>query len=149
MAENFFDSSVHSYHIQTASISMEIRQFFERNDHNSLEFWDCPSKDNWLLHKVVDKETKRFNLTPLFPCKSSWEFSRKNKCDELIKKWRVTFKVLDDKGRKFMDHLDDDLNSIELMYVKGGSWLKYFSHSNSLCARATRAIVNHAPIGEY
>ena len=57
--------------------------------------------------------------------------------------------MLDDKGRKFMDHLDDDLNSIELMYVKGGSWLKYFSHSNSLCARATRAIVNHAPIGEY
>ena len=24
-----------------------------------------------------------------------------------------------------------------------------FSHSNSLCARATRAIMNHAPIGEY
>jgi len=48
-----------------------------------------------------------------------------------------------------MDLLDDDLNSIKLMYVKGGLWLKYFGHSNSLCARATRAIVNHAPISEY
>ena len=70
-AENFFDLSVHSYQIQMASISMEIRQFFIRNDCNSLEFWNCPSKDNWLLHKVIDKETKKFNLTLLFPCKSS------------------------------------------------------------------------------
>jgi len=32
---------------------------------------------------------------------------------------------------------------------KGRPWLKYFGHSNLLCTRATRAIVNHAPIGEY
>ena len=70
-AEIFFDLFVHSYQIQMASISMEIRQFFIRNDCNSLEFWNCPSKDNWLLHKVIDKETKKFNLTLLFPCKSS------------------------------------------------------------------------------
>jgi len=28
-------------------------------------------------------------------------------------------------------------------------WLKYFGHSNLLCVKATRAIVNHVPIGEY
>ena len=32
---------------------------------------------------------------------------------------------------------------------KGGSWLTYFGQSVTLCARATRAILNHAPIGEY
>ena len=77
MAEKIVNSSVHSYQIQIASISMEIRQFFEINDCNSLKFWNCPSKDNWLLHKVIDKETKKFNLTSLFPCKSLWEFSQK------------------------------------------------------------------------
>ena len=128
---------------------MEIRQFFKRNDCNSLKFWDCPSKDNWSLHKVVDKETKKFNLTLLFLCKSSWEFSQKSECDELINKWRVTFKASDDKGRNFMDLLDDNLNSIKPTYVKGELWLKYFGHSNSLYARATRAIVNHTSIGEY
>jgi len=61
----------------------------------------------------------------------------------------VTFKASDDKGRNFMDLLDDNLNSIEPTYVKGESWLKYFGHSNSLYARVTRAIVNHASIGEY
>ena len=33
--------------------------------------------------------------------------------------------------------------------MKGGPWIKSFGFSNSLCARATRAITNHAPIGEY
>ena len=38
---------------------------------------------------------------------------------------------------------------ITILNVKGSFWLKYFGHSNSLCVRATRAIVNHVPIGKY
>ena len=53
------------------------------------------------------------------------------------------------KGNQFLDLLDDDNNTIKPSYVKGGSWLKTFSHSNSLCAYATRAIMNHTPIGKY
>ena len=53
------------------------------------------------------------------------------------------------KGNQFLDLLNNNNNIIELSYVKGGSWLKTFSHSNSLCARATRAITNHTLIGEY
>ena len=59
------------------------------------------------------------------------------------------FQASDNKGRNFIELLDDNLNIIEPSYSKGGSWLKFFGHSNSLCARAMRAIVNHAPIGEY
>jgi len=53
------------------------------------------------------------------------------------------------KGKHFLELLDKDSNIIELTYSKGESWLKFFSHSNSLCARATRAIVNHTPIIQY
>ena len=53
------------------------------------------------------------------------------------------------KGNQFLDLLNDDNNTIEPFYVKGGSWFKMFSHSNSLCARATKAIMNHTLIGEY
>ena len=45
--------------------------------------------------------------------------------------------------------LNENSNSIELYTVKGSPWLKFFGHSNSLCARATRAIINHASISEY
>jgi len=66
----------------------------------------------------------------------------------------MTFQVSDNKERTFLDLLDDDLNTIKLIYSKEayskeGSWLKYFGHSNLLCARATRAIVNNSSIDEY
>ena len=34
-------------------------------------------------------------------------------------------------------------------YAKGGGWLPFIGESVTLCARATRAILNHAPIGEF
>ena len=35
------------------------------------------------------------------------------------------------------------------MIFKSGLWLKYFGHSNSLCTRAVRVIVNYILIGKY
>ena len=63
--------------------------------------------------------------------------------------WKITFQVSDLKGKQFLDLLDGGNNIIEPSYIKRGSWLKSFSYSNSLCMHATRAITNHAPIGEY
>ena len=45
--------------------------------------------------------------------------------------------------------LNNDYLPIKPTYMKDGTWLKLFGHLNSLCARATRAITNHAPIGKY
>jgi len=103
----------------------------------------------WSLHKVVDKETKAFNPTLLFPSKMSWDFSKKNKCDDILNVWKMTFQASDLKGKLFLDLLDDNNNIIKPSYTKGGSWLKVFRHSNSLCVHALRAITNHAPIGKY
>ena len=61
----------------------------------------------------------------------------------------MTFQVSDAKDRQFLDLLDNDLHPIESLYIKEGSWIKYFGHLNSLCIRATRAIINHTSIGEY
>ena len=61
----------------------------------------------------------------------------------------MTFQALDGKGRNFLDLVGDDYKDIEPSYIKDGPWLQAFGHSNSLCAHATRAITNHAPIEEY
>ena len=61
----------------------------------------------------------------------------------------MIFQASNEKGYHFLDLLDDNNKPLEPTYSKGGMWLKYFGHSNSLCARATRAIVNHTPIGGY
>ena len=98
---------------------------------------------------MVDKETKNFKPVPLFPCKISWDFNRKSKCNNIANVWKMTFQASEFKGRHFLNLLDNDGNVIEPSYIKGGPWLKFFGHSNTLCARAARAITNHAPIGEY
>ena len=49
----------------------------------------------------------------------------------------------------FLIYSINDLSDIKPSYMKGGPWIKSFGFSNSLCAWATQAITNHAPIGEY
>jgi len=64
-----FNLLVYLYQLQVIAILKVLREFFNKNSSNSIEFWDCPSNDNWSLHSAVDKEMKKFNLIPLFPCK--------------------------------------------------------------------------------
>ena len=143
------DLSLHLYQIHLISISNELRKFFLLSSSNSIKFWECPSWCSWLLHKAVNGETKQFCHTLLFPCKLSWDFSKKNKYDNIIKNWKMTFQALDLKGCHFLDLVNNDDNPIKPSYANSRLWLKYFGHSNSLYARSTRAIVNHAPISKY
>jgi len=119
------------------------------HENNSIEFWECSSHLKWHLHNGVDKETKTFDPIPLFLCKISWDFSKKSESNTILKVWKMMFQASNLKGNQFLDLLDNENNIIELSYVKGGSWLKTFSHSNSLYAHATRAITNYTLIGEY
>jgi len=70
-AKRIFNSSSHPYQIQPLLISRDLRNFFTRDQSNSIKFWDCPSHENWTLHNLVDKETKSFDLIPMLSCKSS------------------------------------------------------------------------------
>jgi len=58
----------------------------------------------------------------------------------------MTFQALDYKEKKFLNI--DDL-PVKPTYSKDGTWLKLIGHSNTLYTRMTRAITNHASIGEY
>ena len=149
VAKRIFDLSLYPYQLHSSAISCELRDFFERDNNNSIEFQDCPSYCKWSLHNIVDKETKKFDLTPIFSCKSLWDFSRKNECNNILHSWKMFFQVSDNKECHFLELLDDDLKPIEPLTSRGELQLKYFGHSNSLCARAIRATVNHAPIDEY
>jgi len=64
--KKIFDPSVHPYQSQLVTILLDLRKFFNHCETNSIEFWKCPSCLKWRLHNEVDKETKTFNLTPLY-----------------------------------------------------------------------------------
>jgi len=61
----------------------------------------------------------------------------------------MTFQALDNKGYNFLELLDDEDKLLEPTYSKGRMWLKYFSHSNLLYTRVSKAIINHTPIKKY
>ena len=68
--DRIFDFSLHLYQIYSVAISCKLREFFQKNNNNFIKFWDCPSKYKWFLHDTVDKETKKFDLTPILLCRS-------------------------------------------------------------------------------
>ena len=148
-AKKIFDSNSHSYQLHSIAILRELQEFFKSNLDNTIEFWECPSCLKWKFHWDIDKDSKSFQPTPSYPCKTSWDFCKKTDSDDIINQWKMTFQASDGKGNHFLDLVDDNFNPIEPLYIKGGPWLQSFGYSNSICARATRAITNHVPIGEY
>ena len=97
-AKKIFDSSLHPFQIHMVSLSDELRKFFIKNCNNSIEFQKCPSCCEWPLHKVINKKTKKFHPKLCYPYKSSWNFSKKSKCDDILIRWKMIFQVLDKKG---------------------------------------------------
>ena len=127
-----------------------MRSFFNKQPSNVIELWDCPSDAKWSLHAAVDNDTKKFNLIPISPSKTLWDFSEKEECDNIIRNWQMTFQASDLRGISWSSRWQfSQHRTLIQKYKKGGPWIKHFGHSNLLCARAARAILNHAPIGEY
>jgi len=145
-AKKIFDPSSHLFQIQSVAILEDLCLFFS---NNLIKFWKCPSHLNWHLHKAVDLEMKAFYPTLSYPSKMSWDYSKVSECNDISNIWKMTFQVLDGKGKQFLDLLDDNSNDIKPSYIKGRPWLQVFGQSNTLYVRTTRAITNHAPIGEY
>ena len=130
-------------------ITVTLRLFFSKQLHNVIEFQDYPSDTKWFLHTLANNNTKKFNLIPISPSNALQDFSKKEKCNDIIKNWQMTFQASNLKEKQFLNLLDDKINTIELSYTKESLQIKHFRYSNLLYARATRAITNHTFIGEY
>ena len=70
-AKKIFDPSLHLLQKQAAFILKDLREFFNHHHENIIEFWECLSKSNWKLHKVVDIKMKSFNLAPFCQTRTS------------------------------------------------------------------------------
>ena len=90
-----------------------------------------------------------FNPQPMLLSHISWDYCKKINSDNIINHWKMTFQASDGKRGSFLNLVNNNYEDIKLSYIKEGSWLQTFGYLNLLCARATRAITNHAPIGEY
>ena len=97
------------YQLYSITISNDLRAFFNKNSINLTSFWNCHSSIKWFSHLLVDKKSKHLRINPIFTRKSSWEFSRKEKCSSIVHKWQMYFQASEYKGRNFLD-LNDNNN---------------------------------------
>jgi len=63
--------------------------------------------------------------------------------------WRTAFNHPTVQGHHFLTLRGKNRKPLQPSYSKGGSWLTHIGQLVTLCARATRAILNHAPIEKY
>ena len=143
------DPSLYHNQSQMVTFSLFIRKSFEISPNNKIKFWDMPKKIKWPSHTLVDKESKNISKWPLLSRKNSWVFSKKEKCNSIWRTWQQYFQASDKKGNHFLELRDDNNHALILIYANGGTWLKHIGKNNFLCARLTRLITNHTPIGEY
>ena len=122
-----FDSLSHPYQIHSAAIFQELRNFFVKNSNNQIEFCDCPSKQNWPLHLLVDKDSKSFDSVPIFPYKSSWDCCKKQNSDAILSQWRMSFQVSELKGKNFLELLDNNLNLLNCLPVEAVCGCSYLA----------------------
>jgi len=101
------------YQLQSVLISQDLREFFKKDNNHHIKFWDGPSNQRWYLYNIVDKEAKKFNMSLIFPCKLSWNFSRKTECESILNFWRMTFQASDDREYHFLDLLERGSNLLE------------------------------------
>ena len=58
VVKKIFDTKSHLYQIYMAAIFNELRQFFTTCQENHIEFWECPSRLRWRLHKSANRDSK-------------------------------------------------------------------------------------------
>jgi len=83
--KKIFDRKSHLFQSHTVAILNKLRNFFIKDCENSIEFWKYLSRLKWRFHKDIDKDSKSFNLTPSYPCKTSWDYCKKLDSDDIIK----------------------------------------------------------------
>ena len=59
-ARKFFNYTSYPFQVHMVSISYELRRFFNTNISNIIKFWECSSRCNWVLHKAISRETKKY-----------------------------------------------------------------------------------------
>ena len=143
-ARRAVDASVHSGQAHLLSVVRALREFFTQHPDTSINFWDCPSKAH-LVHEDVTNTRIAAGRHPA----TSLDGLRSKSTTSCLNAWRSSFSYPSSQGRHFLSLKGGNRKSLQPSYTKGGSWLLFIAESVTLCARATRAILNHAPIGEF
>jgi len=148
-ARRVVDISVYSGQAHSLAIVQALRGFFTNRPDRSIHFWDCPSKAQWSLHFLAHEDATSTKIAAGHYPATSLDALQSKSAAACLDTWRTSFARPLSQGRYFLPLKGGIKNLLQLSYAKGGGWLPFIGELVILCARATRAILNHAPIGEF
>ena len=148
-ARRSVDPSVYFGQAHSLAVCSALQSFFCSSSSHRIEFWNCPSNAEWSLHQMVHNDVTNTRVAAgLYPVTSLDALCSKSVLS-CLDTWRAAFNYTLVQWCHFLTLRDKNHNPLQPSYSKGGSWLPHIGQSVTLCARATRAILNHAPIREY
>ena len=149
VARRAVDVSVYSGQTYSLAIVQALRGFFTNHSDRSTHFWDCPSKAQWSLYFLVHEDATSTKIAAGRYPATSLDALQSKSAAACLDVWRTSFAHPSSQGRHFLLLKGGIKNLLQPFYAKGRGWLLFIGKSVTLCARVTRAILNHAPIEEF
>ena len=151
------DPSTHSGQHDSLRTCRAMRRWYGADPDRRIDFVWTPSRMRWQIHKQVHDYLHEMPRVPGRELKQSTRLLRQVNEQAVEDKWRTSSASLEYRGRGFLDLLtvapsrdDRPVGTVQPNSSKGGSFMRRLRYeSNSLVARLTRCITNHAPIGTY
>jgi len=140
---------LHSGQEHSIAVSKLLRSHFTTHPEGSLHFWDCPSDAKWFIQADVHYDATRTQYPVEERMRTLLDALSQKNSKACLDEWSMEFLRGETRGRNFLTINTEQHKEATPTYTKGGTWMSHLGHSISLCARATRAISSHAPIGEY
>ena len=150
MARRAIDPGIHSGQAHSLATCKALRTWFAAKADRRVDFIETPSKLKWGLQHRAHLHARSLPPTPagVRPA-TSLDSVRKHVADSALDAWATQARNPDYLGHQFMVLRDPKGKPTRPTYSNGGVWLRHVNESNALCARMCRAILNHAPTGEY
>ena len=159
-ARRAVDPSVHAGQAHSLSIIRCLQPWLQESADHVIEFVYVPSKLGWGVHKKAHDCLKELPRIPGRRFEVSIGMAKQWLDKVTTETWqRVYWPHPEYKGRQFYElytsaptgrNARREATPLLPTLTKGGTWLPALANkSTAFVARFTRAVLNHAPIGEY
>jgi hypothetical protein len=148
-----FDSSAHSYQMASLTASNTASAWIHSGllagIRRTITLVHCPKQCKWDPHSGVHDSLASQEPAVPPPTTCSFDVARSLAASKQVDRWhQLATAPRAFKGAQFLP-LTSKGKPIQPSTKNGSPWIDNFGESPPLMAHATRAILNHAPIGAY
>jgi ribonuclease HI len=143
-----FDPSVRSAASARIISCQRIRPWFEARQDHVIHLYYVPGHKGILINELVDSDAQaQARSNEYQPDTISVSIARQTSEADALRAWTLDSRKPAIRGKQYL--FSGRKPPKPTTKKGGGLFMRAFGSSNSLAARASRAITNHAPLGDY